>query len=179
MTGSTAESSLAAVISPTGTRVRRKTASIISPWLKLGTITPSFTVYPPTMRLAGTFRLKTGSPVEESWCTSFLVAVPRSKVPSSVSSRITTQLPLMRASSEFTAAVTKLAKAMPVMKRPRLSTWSRGSSPSFHSRHAHFAAQHAGIDAHVGDGLGEREGAAPGLAVFTGLRRSGERFVAR
>ena len=38
---------------------------------------------------------------------------------------------------------------------------------------AHFAAQHAGVDADVGDGLGEREGAAPGLAVFAGLRRSG------
>ncbi len=43
---------------------------------------------------------------------------------------------------------------------------------------AQLAAQHAGVDADVGDGLGEREGAAPGLAVFTGLRRSGERLVA-
>ena len=33
----------------------------------------------------------------------------------------------------LTAAVTKLAKAMLVMKRPRLSTWSMGSSPCFHS----------------------------------------------
>ena len=32
-----------------------------------------------------------------------------------------------------TAAVTKFANAIPVMKRPRLSTCSHGSSPSFHS----------------------------------------------
>ena len=44
MTGSTAESSLAAVMTPTVTRVRRKTASMISPWLNRGMITPSFTV---------------------------------------------------------------------------------------------------------------------------------------
>src|ERR1019366_1434026 len=56
-------------------------------------------------------RPQVGSPVEESWCTIFLVGVPRSKMPSSPSSRITTQLPLMRGSSEFTAAVTKFAKA--------------------------------------------------------------------
>ena len=47
-------------MSPTGTRVRRNTASMISLWLKLGTMTPSFSVYPPTIRLAGTRRLKTG-----------------------------------------------------------------------------------------------------------------------
>ena len=55
------------------------------------------------------------------------------RCPRRVSSRITMQLPLMRGSSELTAAVTKLAKAMLVMKRPRLSTCSMGSSPSFHS----------------------------------------------
>ena len=43
---------------------------------------------------------------------------------------------------------------------------------------AHFAAHHAGVDAHVRNGLGQREGAAPGLAVFTRLRRSGELLVA-
>ena len=44
MTGSMAERSLAEVITPTGTRVRRKTASMISPCEYFGTITPSFTV---------------------------------------------------------------------------------------------------------------------------------------
>ncbi len=43
------------------------------------------------------------------------------------------QLPLMRGSAESTAAVTKLAKPMLVMKRPRFSTCSSGSCPSFHS----------------------------------------------
>ena len=85
------------------------------------------------MREAGTRRLKIGSFVEESWWTSFFVGVPRSKVPGSVSSRITMQLPLMRGSPESTAAVTKFAKPMFVMNRPRFSTCSTGSSPSFHS----------------------------------------------
>ncbi len=44
--------------------------------------------------------------------------------------------------------------------------------------HAHLAAQHAGIDAHVGDGFGQDKGSAPGLAVFARLRRSGEALVA-
>ena len=44
LTGSTAESNLAEVMMPTVTRVRRNTASMISPWLKRGTITPSLTV---------------------------------------------------------------------------------------------------------------------------------------
>ena len=34
---------------------------------------------------------------------------------------------------------------------------------------AHLAAEHAGLDADVGDGLGEAEGAAPRLAVLAGL----------
>jgi len=42
---------------------------------------------------------------------------------------------------------------------------------------AHLAVQHAGVDAHVGDGFGEHEGAAPGLAVLSRLRRSGQRLV--
>ena len=41
-----------------------------------------------------------------------------------------------------------------------------------------MSAQHAGVDADVGNGLGECEGAAPGLAIFTGLGRGGETFVA-
>jgi hypothetical protein len=53
MTGSTAESNLAAVMMPTVTRVRAKTASMISLCVRFGTITPSLIVYPPTMRLAG------------------------------------------------------------------------------------------------------------------------------
>lgn len=43
------------------------------------------------------------------------------------------QLVLMRGSPVSTAAVTKSAKAMPVMKRPRFSTCRIGSCPSFHS----------------------------------------------
>jgi len=43
------------------------------------------------------------------------------------------QLPLMRGSSESTATVAKSAKAMLVMKRPRLSTCRIGSWPSCHS----------------------------------------------
>jgi hypothetical protein len=43
---------------------------------------------------------------------------------------MTMQLPLMRSSADSTAAVTKLAKPMFVMKRPRLSTCSIGSPPS-------------------------------------------------
>ncbi len=42
------------------------------------------------------------------------------------------QLPLIRSSSESTAAVTKLAKPMLVMKRPRFSTCRSGSWPSSH-----------------------------------------------
>ena len=53
--------------------------------------------------------------------------------PGSPSSRITMQLPLILGSSESTAAVTTLAKPMLVMNRPRFSTCSTGSAPSFHS----------------------------------------------
>ena len=123
------------------------------------------------MRLAGTFRVKMGSRVEESWWTSLRVGVPRSKVPGSVSSRITMQVPLMRGSSDSTAAVTKLANPMLVMKRPRFSTCSMGSCALRPLGDPHLAAEHAGFDADVGDGLGEAEGAAPGLAVFAGLGR--------
>src|ERR1035441_8140528 len=64
------------------------------------------------MRWAGTRTLSTGSRVEESWCTSFLVGVPRSQVPGSVSSRMIMQVPLRRLSSDSTAAVTTLANPM-------------------------------------------------------------------
>ena len=87
------------------------------------------------------------------------------------------QLPLMRGSSESTAAVTKLAKPMLVMKRPRLSTCSIGSSPVFPIGDLDFAAQHAGLDAHVRDGFGQAKGAAPWFAVFAGLRRSAKAHV--
>jgi len=40
--------------------------------------------------------------------------------------------PLRRGSSEATAAVTTVAKAIPVMKRPRFSMRSIGSAPSSH-----------------------------------------------
>src|ERR1035441_6153356 len=125
---------------------------------------PFLMVYPPTMRLAGTCTLKMGSQVEESWCTSLRVGVPRSNTPGSLSSIITMQEPLMRSSPESTAAVTKLAKPMLVMKRPRFSTCRSGSWPSAHSdRNNHHAgtldAIVPGIDrsgneigeAHVGD----------------------------
>ena len=112
-----------------------------------------------------------GSRVEESWWTSLRVGVPRSKVPGSVSSRITMQVPLMRGSSDSTAAVTKLAKPMLVMKRPRFSTCEHGLFAFVPFGDADLAAEHAGLDADIGDGLGEAEGAAPGLAVFAGLRR--------
>jgi hypothetical protein len=49
-----------------------------------------------------------------------------------------------------TAAVTKLAKPMLVMKRPRFSTCSIGSSPPSPFGDLHLAAQHAGLDADVG-----------------------------
>ena len=39
----------------------------------------------------------------------------------------------MRGSPVSTAAVTKFANPMFVMNRPRFSTWSTGSWPSFHS----------------------------------------------
>src|ERR1035438_4353901 len=85
------------------------------------------------MRLAGTLRAKMGSRVEESWWISLRVGVPRSNVPGSPSSRMTMHVPLRRGSSDSTAAVTKLAKPMLVMKRPRFSTRSMGSCPSTHS----------------------------------------------
>jgi hypothetical protein len=82
------------------------------------------------IRLAGTVRDRTGSRVEESWWTILRVGAPRSKTPGSVSSRMIMHEVLMRGSSVSTAAVTKLAKSMPVMNRPRFSTWSMGSRPS-------------------------------------------------
>ena len=44
-------------------------------------------------------------------------------------------------------------------------------------RDAHLPGEHAGIDADVGDGLGERERGAPGPAILAGLRWRGERHV--
>ena len=87
------------------------------------------------------------------------------------------QVPLRRGSSDSTAAVTKLAKPMLVMKRPRFSTRSMGSCAFRPLADPHLAAQHAGFDADVGNGLGEAESAAPGLAIFPGLRRRAERHV--
>src|SRR6476646_6940022 len=43
--------------------------------------------------------------------------------------------------------------------------------------HAHLAAEHAGVYAHVRDRLGERKGAAPWFAIFAWLRRRGETHV--
>ena len=43
--------------------------------------------------------------------------------------------------------------------------------------HADLAAEHAGIDADVGQRLGQGEGAAPDLAVLAGLRRAGQAHV--
>ena len=72
-----------------------------------------------------------------------------------------------------TAAVTKLAKPMLVMKRPRLSTCSIGSLPSFHSATRTLPASIAGLDADERQRLGEGERAAPGLAVLARLGRRG------
>ncbi len=83
------------------------------------------------------------------------------------------QLPLMRGSSESTAAVTTLAKPMLVMKRPRLSTCRIGSWPSFHSATRTLPRQHAGFHADEGDRFGEGEGGADLLAVLAGLERGG------
>ena len=44
--------------------------------------------------------------------------------------------------------------------------------------HAHLAAEHAGLDAHVENRLREAEGSAPGFAVFAGLGGRGQRHVA-
>src|ERR1039458_10102897 len=48
----------------------------------------------------------------------------------------------------------------------------------FPLRHGDSSTQHAGVDADIGDWLSEGEGSAPGLAIFTGLRRSGQGLVA-
>ena len=61
-----AESSFEEVISPTPTLVRRNTASITDEWSWFGTTLPFSILYPPMMRDAGTFILKTGSDVDES-----------------------------------------------------------------------------------------------------------------
>ena len=129
------------------------------------------------MRLAGTRTLNTGSRVELSWCTSFLVGMPRSQVPGSPSSRMIMQLPLMRGSSESTAAVTTLAKPMLVMKRPRFSTWSIGSCPSVHSATRTLPPSMPVSTPDKGNRLGEREGGADLLAVLAGFGRRGEAHV--
>ena len=45
--------------------------------------------------------------------------------------------------------------------------------------HAQLAVQHAGVHAHIRHGLGEREGSAPRLAVFSRLRGCRQLFVVR
>ena len=80
------------------------------------------------------------------------------------------QLPLMRSSAESTAAVTKLANAMFVMKRPRLSTCSTGVLALAPLGHAHLAAEQARLDADVRDRLGEAERAAPRAPVVARAR---------
>ena len=88
------------------------------------------------------------------------------------------QLPLMRSSPESTAAVTKLANPMFVMKRPRFSTCRRLFA-FLPFGDADLAAQHAGIHADVRDRLGQAESAAPGLTVFARLRRRSRLHVVR
>ena len=128
------------------------------------------------IRLAGTRRLKTGSRVEESWWTSLLVGTPRSKTPGSVSSRITMQLPLIRGSSESTAAVTKLAKPMLVMNRPRLSTCRIGSLPSFHSATRTLPPSRPGLDADVRQRLGQANAPRQMAAVLARLGGTARRM---
>ena len=66
---------------------------------------------------------------------------------------------------------------MLVMKRPRFSTCRIGSAPSVPFDDADLSGQNAGLDADVGDRLGETEGAAPGLAVLAGLGGGAEAQV--
>ena len=54
-----------------------------------------------------------------------------------------------------------------------------GLLPLFPLGHAHLAAEHAGFDAHIGEGLGEAERAAPGFAVLAGLGGGAEAHVVR
>ena len=70
------------------------------------------------------------------------------------------QVPLMRGSSEATAATTKLAKSMLLVKRPRFCTRSSGVSPSCHCCDTDLARQHARIDAGVRQRFGQTERAA-------------------
>jgi len=60
------------------------------------------------------------------------------------------QLPASRGSADSTAATTKFAKSMLVMKRPRFSTCSTGFLALVPSRHRHLAGENTGIDADVG-----------------------------
>ena len=80
------------------------------------------------------------------------------------------QLPLMRGSSESTAAVTKLAKRNVGDEPAALVHLQQGLFAVVPFGHAHLAAQHAGIDADVGDGLGE----ARRRARACDLRRAAE-----
>ena len=117
--------------------------------------------------------------MEESWCTSFLVGVPRSKMPGSPSSRMTTQLPLMRGSSELHRGGDEVGEGDAGNEPAALVHLQQRFFTLLPFGDADAATHHAGIDADVGNGLGEGEGAAPGLAIFTGLRRGSESLVVR
>ena len=60
---------------------------------------------------------------------------------------------------------------------PALVDLKPGFLAVFPLGYTHFAAEHAGVDANVGDGFSEDECATPGLAILTRLRRGGQALV--
>ena len=84
----------------------------------------------------------------------------------------------MRASSELDGGGDKVGKSDAGNETAALVHLQHRFFAVFPLRHANLAAHHAGIDAHVRDGLSQRKRSAPGLAVFTWLRGSGEFLVA-
>ena len=129
------------------------------------------------MRLAGTLRLKMGSRVEESWWTSLRVGVPRSKVPGVGLFQDDHAGALDARVVRFHGGGHEVGETHVGDEAAALFHLQHGLLALFPFGDPHLAAEHAGFDAHVGDGLGEAEGAAPGLAVFPGLGRGGERHV--
>jgi hypothetical protein len=83
---------------------------------------------------------------------------------------MTTQLPLMRGSSETTAGDVGDEAAALVHLQP-------GFFSVFPLGNAHFAADHAGFHAHIGNWFGEHKGSTPGLAILAGLGWGGQAHV--
>ena len=122
-------------------------------------------------------RLKTGSLVEESWWTSFLVGVPRSQsagvgfFEDDHATALDARVVGIDGGGDDVgeAHVGDEAAALVDLQHRFLAVLPLGD--------AHLAAQHAGFDADKRDRLGEGEGGADLLAVFAGLGRSGQRHV--